>query len=391
MSGRRWYAFSECSDTRSNVLDADRQDLLATRFTEVLCVGETLQYRVQLNDPTDPNATKRRGYHAGRPPLFAPFMHRQTSSKRGDVGRADGRGAGGVELEARSLFDSHYLGSKVPDHFQLRAAGRRVAGERPPADVLPWPIDAGATTSRAWSATARSGGDTATLILRWRTCSRPPYGVANASPAQRPPGHLALLPGRGGGVIPKWLEGLRRPARRGSGTIVRERPAAGAGRGRRHHPSWCSPLHMAALRLDPAPDPGTEGRDRGDPWPANQRMGVASEAPGRDQGPGRLGGRDSQQAPTSGSGSAPTVAPSCRWQAAARCNFAPMDPCCWWTPAAAPRSSRTACCLPWSGNGPPPRPRHGSCANGDRGARAHERDDRRHGPALPRDDHRRRH
>jgi len=191
------YAF-ECSDTRSNVLDADRQDLLATRFTEVLCVGETLQLGVQLNDPTDPNATKRRGYY--RAPTLLPFMHRQTSSNAEMLDEQ--MAAAQAEWNwKRGLFDSHYLEVRVPDHFQLGPRGGEWLESDHMADVF---FPGLSTRGRYYvqsvvcDSTVK-GGDTATLILRWPYLLSAAYGVWGTRPQlSDPQDTLALLPGRGG-------------------------------------------------------------------------------------------------------------------------------------------------------------------------------------------------
>ena len=188
------YSF-ECSDTRSNVSDARRHDEAGSRYTEVVCVGEALSLGVQLNDPNDPNATKRRGSY--KAPGVQPFTHRFTF---GDGEMLDGQmAAAAAEWRwKRGLFDSHYIEVKAPDHYQ--------GGNWYESDELTDVKFPGLNTEGRYyvqsvkcDSTVKDG-DTTTLILRWPYLLSAAYGEWGTRPQLgNPEDTLALLPGIGEG------------------------------------------------------------------------------------------------------------------------------------------------------------------------------------------------
>jgi len=188
------YSF-ESSDKRSNVSDARRHDEAASRYTDVTVVGEALALGVQMNNPNDPNATKRRGTY--RAPGVLPFINRHTSA---DGEMLDGKMAAAAAewTWKRGLFDSHYIEVKVPDHFQ----GSNWYESDELAQVR---FPGLSTDGRYYVQSVRcdstiKDGDVTTLTLRWPYLLSAAYGVWGSRPKLSDPSDtLALLPGLGEG------------------------------------------------------------------------------------------------------------------------------------------------------------------------------------------------
>ena len=188
------YSF-EVSDTRSNVSEARRHDEAGSRYTEVITVGEALALGIQLNDPNDPNATKRGGSY--RAPSVLPFTNRHTA---GDGEMLDSKmAAAAAEWRwKRGLFDSHYIEVKVPDHYQ---GGNWYESD----ELTDVKIPALSTEGRYYVQSVRcdstvKDGDVTTLILRWPHLLSAAYGQWGTHPQLGDPADtLALLPGIGEG------------------------------------------------------------------------------------------------------------------------------------------------------------------------------------------------
>ena len=199
------YSF-EASDVRSNITDARRHDEAASRYSEVTVVGEALALGVQMNDPNDPNATKRRGHY--RAPLGSnglpstlPFVHRLTAGDSEMLDSAMAKAAAEWRWK-RGLFDSHYVEIDVADHYQLAGDGGRWLESDELADLkIPGLSLEGRyyVQSVACSSTVKDG-DTAKIVLRWPHLLSAAYGVWGTRPMLSDPADtLALLPGVGEG------------------------------------------------------------------------------------------------------------------------------------------------------------------------------------------------
>lgn len=102
-------------DTGNNLLSSEVVENAATRWTEVIVVGEQLASEAYAVDSTNPNATKKRGrvVHPGN----LPFMHRRTAAD----GEMFQNGLAQKQAEwmyKRGLFDSWYMTAKVAEHYQ---------------------------------------------------------------------------------------------------------------------------------------------------------------------------------------------------------------------------------------------------------------------------------
>lgn len=115
----------------SNVVDARMHEDLRTRWTEVEVVGEQLAFE-KINDPNDPNATKKRGRitqssrTSDGSPLPQelrnpwPFSHRLTIAD-GEMYSAGLAKRQAEYLYKKGLFDSFFAEYTVVDHFQRLA------------------------------------------------------------------------------------------------------------------------------------------------------------------------------------------------------------------------------------------------------------------------------
>lgn len=102
-------------DTGNNILSSEVVENAATRWTEVVVVGEQLASETYAIDSTNPNATKKRGVvkHPGN----LPFTHRKTQAD----GEMFQNGLAQRQAEwvyKRGLFDSWYMTAKVAEHYQ---------------------------------------------------------------------------------------------------------------------------------------------------------------------------------------------------------------------------------------------------------------------------------
>jgi len=115
----------------SNVLDARMHEDLKTRWTEVEVVGEQLAFE-KINDPNDPNATKKRGRVTQRSRTSDgaelpqelrnpwPFSHRHTVAD-GEMYNASLAKRQAEWIYKKGLFDSFYVEYTLADHYQRSA------------------------------------------------------------------------------------------------------------------------------------------------------------------------------------------------------------------------------------------------------------------------------
>lgn len=101
-------------DTGNNLLSSEVVENAATRWTEVVVVGEQFGYEGPT-DPNNPNATKKRGVvkHPGN----LPFTHRKTAAD-GEMFQNGLAQRQAEWLYKRGLFDSFYMTVKVAEHYQ---------------------------------------------------------------------------------------------------------------------------------------------------------------------------------------------------------------------------------------------------------------------------------
>ena len=100
-------------DTGNNMLSSEVVENAATRWTEVVVVGEQFPGSEGPNDPNNPNATKKRGVvkHPGN----LPFTHRKTQAD-GELFANNLAQKQAEWVYKRGLFDSWYMQVKVSEH-----------------------------------------------------------------------------------------------------------------------------------------------------------------------------------------------------------------------------------------------------------------------------------
>jgi len=100
-------------DTGNNMLSSEVVENAATRWTEVVVVGEQFPGSEGPNDSNNPNATKKRGVvqHPGN----LPFTHRKTQAD-GELFANNLAQKQAEWVYKRGLFDSWYMQVKVSEH-----------------------------------------------------------------------------------------------------------------------------------------------------------------------------------------------------------------------------------------------------------------------------------
>ena len=163
------------NSTSSNVENAKRHDDATTRYTETVCVGEVVNLGVQLNDPLNPNASKRKGRYRAKTdpktglPAPLPFTHRMNFGD-GECFASDMAAKLAEWRWKRGMFDSHYLSIDVPDHYQIGTDGLGAWFE---ADLMAsvdfTRLDATGPyyVAQVVCKSAVGDGDRTTLVLRW--------------------------------------------------------------------------------------------------------------------------------------------------------------------------------------------------------------------------------
>lgn len=155
------------TEAKSNIIDAKVQDDASTRYTEVTCVGEIVNKF--LSNPSDPNATKVRGYYRAAKrddglPAPVPYRHRLTKSD-GEMFNGTMAAKQAEWLWKRGMFDSHYLEIDVVDHFQ---GGRWLeADELAEVDIPELDVRGIYYVQAVHCISTVEGGDVTKLILRW--------------------------------------------------------------------------------------------------------------------------------------------------------------------------------------------------------------------------------